>query len=173
MSPSKSTNNEVNLRTFRYSADHTKPTEIYDVDNFIQGEFRPSASKDWIDVHDPAVNEVVTRVPQSTRDELEAAVASARNAFPLWRDTSIMKRQQIMFRLTQLIRDHMDIIAISITKEQGKTLADARGDVVRQLVESRLSSLARFSKWPRIWKHVRTENLWVSSLRYAPSISQP
>jgi malonate-semialdehyde dehydrogenase (acetylating)/methylmalonate-semialdehyde dehydrogenase len=133
MSPSKSTNNEVNLRTFRYSADHTKPTEIYDVDNFIQGEFRPSASKDWIDVHDPAVNEVVTRVPQSTRDELEAAVASARNAFPLWRDTSIMKRQQIMFRLTQLIRDHMDIIAISITKEQGKTLADARGDVLRGL----------------------------------------
>ena len=100
---------------------------------FIDNAFQQSAATTFVEVHDPATNHVVTRVPQMTRDELEAAVASAAAAFPAWRSTSIMARQQIMFKFVALIRENWDRLAASITLEQGKTLADARGDVLRGL----------------------------------------
>lgn len=86
-----------------------------------------------MDLHDPATNNLVTRVPQSTDAELKAAVESAEKAFPAWRATSIMARQQIIFKFTNLIRAHWDRLAASITLEQGKTFADAKGDVLRGL----------------------------------------
>ena len=75
----------------------------------------------------------MTRVPQSTDEELDAAVASARKAFPSWKATSLLHKQQIMFRFVALIRQHWDRLAASITLEQGKTFADAKGDVLRGL----------------------------------------
>jgi malonate-semialdehyde dehydrogenase (acetylating) / methylmalonate-semialdehyde dehydrogenase len=86
-----------------------------------------------MDLFDPATNSLVTRVPQSIMEELQAAVRSAEKAFPAWRATSIMRRQQVTFRLTALIRKNMVRLAASITLEQGKTFADAKGDVLRGL----------------------------------------
>ncbi|XP_059610194.1 probable methylmalonate-semialdehyde dehydrogenase [acylating], mitochondrial [Phlebotomus argentipes] len=100
---------------------------------FIDGKFVESKTKDWIDLQDPATNEVVTRVPKCTQAEMESAVESARNAFKTWSQTSILTRQQIMFRLQHLIKDNMGELAKNITKEQGKTLVDAEGDVLRGL----------------------------------------
>ncbi|CAK7233127.1 aldehyde dehydrogenase (NADP(+)) ald6 [Sporothrix bragantina] len=100
---------------------------------FIDNAFQQSAATTFVDVHDPATNHVVTRVPQMTRDELEASVASAAAAFPAWRSTSVMARQQIMFKFVALIRENWDRLAASITLEQGKTFTDARGDVLRGL----------------------------------------
>jgi malonate-semialdehyde dehydrogenase (acetylating)/methylmalonate-semialdehyde dehydrogenase len=54
-----------------------------------------------------------------------------KQAFKTWRETSIITRQGVMFRLAALLRQHQGKIAASITKEQGKTLADAEGDVLR------------------------------------------
>ncbi|KAF3385925.1 Methylmalonate-semialdehyde dehydrogenase [acylating] [Talaromyces pinophilus] len=104
-----------------------------DTPNFIDNEFVPSKATEWIQVHDPATNNLVTRVPQSTPEELSAAVASAQRAFPAWKATSIIARQQILFRFTHLIRDNWDRLAAAITLEQGKTFKDARGDVLRGL----------------------------------------
>lgn len=101
--------------------------------NFIDNSFKQSAATEWIDVHDPATNNVVTRVPESTDAELHAAVESAQKAFPAWKNTSLLRRQQIMFNYVSLIRQNWDRLAASITLEQGKTLADARGDVLRGL----------------------------------------
>lgn len=75
----------------------------------------------------------MTRVPQSTDAELVAAVDSAEKAFKTWSQTSLLARQQIMFKYVQLIRENWDRLAASITLEQGKTFADARGDVLRGL----------------------------------------
>lgn len=75
----------------------------------------------------------MTRVPQSTPDELLAAVDSAEKAFKSWRKTTLLTRQQIMFKFVQLIRRDWDRLAASITLEQGKTFSDARGDVLRGL----------------------------------------
>ncbi|XP_065213363.1 probable methylmalonate-semialdehyde/malonate-semialdehyde dehydrogenase [acylating], mitochondrial [Planococcus citri] len=100
---------------------------------FIDGKFIESQSTDWIDVHNPATNKVVTRVPESTTSEMEAAVNSATEAFKTWSKTSPLARQQIMFKYQALIKSHIRNIAQNITAEQGKTLADAEGDVQRGL----------------------------------------
>ncbi|EXJ79564.1 methylmalonate-semialdehyde dehydrogenase (acylating) [Capronia epimyces CBS 606.96] len=116
-----------------YPRNHEQITNVVDTPNFIDNQFVPSNATTWIDLHDPATNNLVTRVPQTTDAELKAAVESAEKAFPKWRATSIMTRQQIIFRLTHLVRQNMDRLAASITLEQGKTFADAKGDVLRGL----------------------------------------
>ncbi|KAM0116355.1 aldehyde dehydrogenase (NADP(+)) ald6 [Aspergillus fumigatus] len=116
-----------------YPTDHTPIANPIDTTNFIDNEFVSSKATTWIDLHDPATNNLVTRVPQSTDEELRAAVASAEKAFPGWRATSIIARQQIMFKFVNLIRANWDRLAASITLEQGKTFADAKGDVLRGL----------------------------------------
>lgn len=112
---------------------HVKIENPPDTQNFIGNSFLPSAATKWIEVHDPATNNVVTRVPESTDEELKAAVEAAQKAFPAWKATSILRRQQIMFNFVHLIRENWDRLAASITLEQGKTFADARGDVLRGL----------------------------------------
>ena len=66
--------------------------------NIINGQWLESQTDRWIEVHNPATNQVVTKVPHSTRDEMEAAVESAKNAFKTWSKTTPLARQQIMFR---------------------------------------------------------------------------
>ena len=115
-----------------YPTTHDKLKPV-DTQNFVDNQFTTSKATQWIDLHDPATNNLVTRVPQSTDEELKAAVASAEKAFQSWKTTSVMSRQQIMFKFVALIREHWDRLASSITLEQGKTFADAKGDVLRGL----------------------------------------
>ncbi|RPB10089.1 putative methylmalonate-semialdehyde dehydrogenase, partial [Morchella conica CCBAS932] len=112
---------------------HEKIASPENTKHFIDNKFTESQAKVWIDLHDPATNNLVTRVPQSTDAELKAAVDSAEKAFPKWKATSLLTRQQIMFKLVSLIRRDWDRLAASITLEQGKTMVDARGDVLRGL----------------------------------------
>lgn len=112
---------------------HEKISDPKDTPYFIDNEFRLSQSMNFIPVHDPATNNLVTRVPMMTGDELQLAIESAQNAFSSWSKTSIIARQQIMFRYVSLIKENWDRLAASITLEQGKTFADARGDVLRGL----------------------------------------
>jgi len=112
---------------------HDKIASPEDTPYFLDNEFHHSKAERFIDLHDPATNHLVTRVPQMPEAELRAAVASAAAAFPGWRDTSVLARQQVMFRFVALIRQHWDRLAASITLEQGKTFADAKGDVLRGL----------------------------------------
>ncbi len=116
-----------------YDMTHEKLEDVVNTPYFIDNKFVQSTTDKYIDLPDPATNNLVTRVPQMTDEEMKAAVASAEKAFPAWRDTSIMRRQQIMFKFVQLIKDNMDRLAASITIEQGKTFADAKGDVLRGL----------------------------------------
>jgi malonate-semialdehyde dehydrogenase (acetylating)/methylmalonate-semialdehyde dehydrogenase len=64
---------------------------------------------------------------------MEAAVAAAAEAQKTWKETAVQQRARVFFKYAQLIRDNTDKLAGLITKEQGKTLADARGDVFRGL----------------------------------------
>lgn len=100
---------------------------------FIGGKFVESRTEEWIPVHNPATQQVLSLVPQSTSEELQLALQAASDAFPRWRQTSIIGRQAVMFRLQALVRREMDRIAASITEELGKTAADAKGDVLRGL----------------------------------------
>ncbi|KAJ5723060.1 aldehyde dehydrogenase [Penicillium malachiteum] len=112
---------------------HEKISEPKDTPYFVDNEFRFSSSNDFIDIHDPATNNLVSRVPKMTKSELEDVVSSAEKAFPVWSSMSTIARQQVMFRYVGLIREHWDRLAAVITLEQGKTVSDAKGDVLRGL----------------------------------------
>lgn len=103
------------------------------VKNFINGKFEESKTTKWIKVVNPATQEVVSLLPQTTPEELARAEAGAYEAFLKWKEVSVSQRQRVFFKFQQLIRDQTEDIARSITIEQGKTLADARGDVFRGL----------------------------------------
>ncbi|GAA5976666.1 hypothetical protein JCM10908_005588 [Rhodotorula pacifica] len=106
--------------------------------HLIGGEYTAGDSSRWIDVHNPATNKVLTRVPESTPAVLKLAVDKAEEAFDQWKDASVLKRQAVMLKFQQLIKENHDEIARSIVLEQGKTFADAKGDVLRglQVVET-------------------------------------
>ncbi|WGK62444.1 CoA-acylating methylmalonate-semialdehyde dehydrogenase [Halopseudomonas sp. SMJS2] len=99
----------------------------------INGEFIESKTDQWRDVINPATQEVLARVPFATQDEINAAVASAKDAFKTWRKTPIGARARIFLKYQQLIRENIKELAAILTAEQGKTLADAEGDVFRGL----------------------------------------
>ncbi|WP_137010024.1 CoA-acylating methylmalonate-semialdehyde dehydrogenase [Aquitalea aquatilis] len=99
----------------------------------INGEFVESHSQQWRDIINPATQQVLARVPMATPDEVNAAVASAKAAFKSWRKTPIGARARIFLKYQQLIREHMQELAALLTAEQGKTLADAEGDIFRGL----------------------------------------
>ncbi|CAG01511.1 unnamed protein product [Tetraodon nigroviridis] len=127
---------------------------------FIDGKFVESSTSEWLDIHNPATNEVVGRVPKATQEEMLAAVDSCSRAFHSWSETSILSRQQIFLRYQQLIKDNIKELARMITLEQGKTLADAEGDVFRglQVVEHACSitSLMLGETLPSITKDMDT-----------------
>ena len=103
------------------------------VKHFLDGKFVDSKTDTWIPLHDPATNQQIAWVPQATPAELNAAAESSYKAFKAWREVPVQQRVRVFFKYAQLIRDNTEAIAALITKEQGKTLADARGDVFRGL----------------------------------------
>ncbi|WP_198336888.1 CoA-acylating methylmalonate-semialdehyde dehydrogenase [Psychrobacter celer] len=106
---------------------------MHHVQQLINGQFVDSTTNEWIDITDPASQEVIAKVPQTRDDEINQAVAAAQTAFQTWRKTPITTRARIFLKYQQLIREHMDELAETLTAEQGKTIADARGDVFRGL----------------------------------------
>jgi malonate-semialdehyde dehydrogenase (acetylating)/methylmalonate-semialdehyde dehydrogenase len=108
-------------------------TAIPTVKLLINGQFVESKTSEWRDIVNPATQEILARVPFATDDEINAAVASAKEAFKTWRFTPIGARARIFLKYQQLIRENMKELAAILTAEQGKTLADAEGDVFRGL----------------------------------------
>ncbi|EKE71009.1 CoA-acylating methylmalonate-semialdehyde dehydrogenase [Gallaecimonas xiamenensis] len=98
---------------------------------FIDGQFVPSRSEQFIDVTNPADNSVIAKVPCATQGEMEAAVESAKQAFLEWKETPVSQRARVMLRYQQLLKDHHDEIATILAGETGKTFEDAKGDVWR------------------------------------------
>jgi malonate-semialdehyde dehydrogenase (acetylating)/methylmalonate-semialdehyde dehydrogenase len=83
------------------------------------------------DVFNPATGAVPTRVPLADSATVDSAVAAARNAFRGWSQTPPLKRARILFRFKQLLDEHIEELASIITREHGKVLSDARGEVTR------------------------------------------
>jgi len=121
------------VRTTRRGRTYSSVANAPKTKSYINGEFFESSTKHWIPVVNPATQEVVTMVPQSTPEELKAASKAAAEAFQKWRKTTVLTRQSVMLNLQALIKKHTDEIAKNITTEQGKTFPDAKGDVFRGL----------------------------------------
>ncbi len=101
--------------------------------NYINGQWLPSASAVVQDVVNPATGEVMARVPLSTRDEVDQAVQAAQEAFWGWRSTPPITRARYMFRLKNILERNFEQIAELVTKENGKTIDEARGEVRRAI----------------------------------------
>ncbi|WP_137974448.1 CoA-acylating methylmalonate-semialdehyde dehydrogenase [Pseudomonas sp. F(2018)] len=111
----------------------TQASAVPTIKLLIGGEFVESKTSQWRDVVNPATQEVLARVPFATPEEMNAAIAAAKGAFKTWRKTPIGARARIFLKYQQLIRDNIKELAAILTAEQGKTLADAEGDVFRGL----------------------------------------
>jgi malonate-semialdehyde dehydrogenase (acetylating)/methylmalonate-semialdehyde dehydrogenase len=97
----------------------------------VGGRWVASRASELLDVHNPATGETIARTPLSTGEDLDAAVSAAKKAFPAWRDTPAVVRARSLFRFRQLLEEHFEELAATVTREHGKTLEESRGSVRR------------------------------------------
>ena len=99
--------------------------------NYIAGEWAARGACEDLPVTDPATGESLGRVPLSGSAEVGRAVAAASAAFPEWRRTPVPERARVFFRLKSLLDAHHDDLAIRLSREHGKNLAETRGEIQR------------------------------------------
>jgi len=99
--------------------------------NFVGGRWVESRAREFLDVCNPARGEVIARTPLSTGEDLDAAVAAAKKAFPGWRDTPAVVRARALFRFRDLLEQNFEELARTVTAENGKTIDESRGSVRR------------------------------------------
>jgi malonate-semialdehyde dehydrogenase (acetylating) / methylmalonate-semialdehyde dehydrogenase len=115
------------------SAPRSTPTETERVHHWIGGRSTAGTSGRSGPVYDPATGRLAREVDFASIEEVDAAVAAAKAAFPSWRATSLAKRAEIMFRVRNLVDDHRREIAAFLTAEHGKVPSDALGEIARGL----------------------------------------
>ena len=102
--------------------------------NFIGGAWVESKSTQILERRNPANNdEVVARIALSTRQEMKEAIVAAKNAFPAWRATPAPVRGKILFAAARIMQDEKESLARLLTREEGKALKDALGEVQRAI----------------------------------------
>ncbi|HUT68144.1 MAG TPA: CoA-acylating methylmalonate-semialdehyde dehydrogenase [Dehalococcoidales bacterium] len=104
--------------------------EVRTLKNYIDGEWVESKGE-IVDVVNPATCRTIAKVPISTADEMDAAVAAARAAFPDWRRTTPVARSRYLFRLKELLEENFEELSRIQTQEHGKTIDESRGETRR------------------------------------------
>jgi malonate-semialdehyde dehydrogenase (acetylating) / methylmalonate-semialdehyde dehydrogenase len=114
------------------------------LDLYIGGRFEPASASDHLEDRDPATGEIVARVPLGGEADVDAAVSAAAAAAPGWRETSVLVRTRAVLRLRDVLDAHREELAALVTRDMGKTLDDARGEVHRGIesVETALATPA-------------------------------
>ncbi len=106
---------------------------MQELSHYINGAHVPGASGRFADVYNPATGEVQARVPLASKDELDAAVAKSAAAQPAWAATNPQRRARVMMEFVRLLNRDMDKLAEALSREHGKTIPDAKGDIQRGL----------------------------------------
>jgi len=101
--------------------------------HFINGQQVANSSPRTGNVFNPALGEVIRQVSLAETLDAKKAIQAAQDAFASWRDTSLTKRQQIMFNFREILNSSKEELAAIVTEEHGKTLPDALGEVTRGL----------------------------------------
>ena len=104
--------------------------EVVDVKNYINGEWVESKGE-IVDVVNPANCQTIGRVPISTKEEIDAAVSAAQEAWPDWRRTTPLARSRILFRLKDLLEENFEEVSRIQTQEHGKCIDESRGETRR------------------------------------------
>ena len=98
---------------------------------FLDGDFVESKSKKTLEVKNPVSQEILCHVPCATKKEIDKSILSASTAFNTWKEIPPPERARLMMTYQSLLKKHQDEIAEILSKENGKTLEDAKGDVWR------------------------------------------
>ena len=103
------------------------------VKNYYNGAFVESLATDDLDVVSPLDGNLLSTVPMSTADELNAAVASAKTAAVAWGKTPIKERVQVFFRYRNLLEKNLDELTSLVSEENGKTYDEAKAEVEKSI----------------------------------------
>jgi malonate-semialdehyde dehydrogenase (acetylating)/methylmalonate-semialdehyde dehydrogenase len=108
-------------------------SELRRISHWIGGRLTPGESGRSGPVYNPALGTQTGEVDFASREEVDRAVQTAKEAFPAWREVSLSRRQDLLFRIRELVHDRLEEIAKILTDEHGKVLSDAKGEVQRGL----------------------------------------
>src|SRR3954453_8833321 len=101
-----------------------------EVRNYLSGSF-VGIDRDFLEVHNPSDGSIISRVPLSTQDDVDSAVAGAQRAFPGWSAMPIKERVQVFFRYKALLEKNIDDLSALITEENGKVASEASAEVLK------------------------------------------
>jgi malonate-semialdehyde dehydrogenase (acetylating)/methylmalonate-semialdehyde dehydrogenase len=132
----------------------TETQDLPVVAHWISGGESLSSGERTAPVFDPALGVETKRVSLASAQDIEAAIGSASKAFPAWRDLSMTKRQQILFRIRELLNERKGELAEIITSEHGKVVSDALGEIARGLEVVELAT-----GFPHLLKGEHSENV--------------
>ena len=106
---------------------------MQEIQHYIGGELVSGTSGRFADIYNPATGEVQSQVALASASELDAAIANAKAAQPAWAAQNPQKRARVMMEFVRLLHRDMDKLAEALSREHGKTIPDAKGDVIRGL----------------------------------------
>ncbi len=106
-------------------------TDVQMLKYCVDGEWRESATDKYMDVTDSSTGEVFAKAPCCTAAEVEGAIESAQRAFETWSTTPIQKRTQVLYRWKALLEEHAEEVTYLCSRELGKNLDEARGEVIK------------------------------------------
>lgn len=98
---------------------------------FCNGQYVESKTDIYYDLHNPSTGEVTGYAPCCTADEVNEAIAAAKAAYPEWSATPAIKRSQVLFKVRDLLVEHMEELTRLVAEENGKVWAEAEGDVLK------------------------------------------
>src|SRR5580693_6746316 len=106
---------------------------VRELTHYYGGEWSGNKSAEYREVMNPATGEALARAPVASKEDVNAAVAAAAAAYPAWRRTPPEDRIQYLFKLKQLLEDHVEELAQICTQENGKTVGESRAELRRAI----------------------------------------
>src|SRR5690606_3115757 len=95
------------------------------------GNWRESTTNKYMNIYDPSKGEIIAQTPCCTKEEVIGAIKAAKDAFPKWSGTPVMKRVQVLYRFRNLVEQHMDELTHIVAREHGKVWSEAEGDILK------------------------------------------
>lgn len=105
--------------------------EIKKLKYFCNGQFVDSTTEKYMNVYNPSTGEILAQTPCCTEEEVLKAIDAASKAYPTWKNTPATKRQQIFFKIRELIEKYGDELTDLIAREHGKVWNEAAGDLLK------------------------------------------
>jgi malonate-semialdehyde dehydrogenase (acetylating)/methylmalonate-semialdehyde dehydrogenase len=100
---------------------------------YAGGVWRESKTSKYMPCYNPSTGVIIAYAPQCMAEEVEEAIHAAAKAFPAWRDTPVAKRTQVLFKMKQLLDEHLDELTYLCAQENGKKWDEAAGDVIKAI----------------------------------------